>query len=178
MPVIGGITSDIDEAHLWSFLREFEGDAFDQAVASGYPTGDVLERDLLLATEYAGEAVPTVAGLLLFGRDERVRELLPRSAITATRLPRLIQSPVVERVSITAICSRSMKRPLRLLFATRICGTPGRRVFPRVRLTIVQWPREGIISAPLFAKPLVIYLCIAISRAQRSITRLNIFDHS
>mgnify|MGYP003694481003 CR=1 FL=1 len=67
--------TDIDEAHLWSFLREFEGDAVDNAGRSGYPTKDVLERDLLLAAEFAGEVVPTVAGLLLFGRDESVAKL-------------------------------------------------------------------------------------------------------
>src|SRR6478735_263362 len=99
MPVIGAATSDVDEAHLWSFLREFEGDAFDNAVASGYPTADVLERDLLLATEYGGEVVPTVAGLLLFGRDERVKELLPRSAVIVTRFAGdSLQSPVIERL--------------------------------------------------------------------------------
>src|SRR5580765_4988197 len=79
MPVLGSAIADIDEAHLWSFLREFEGDAFDDAGALGYPTREVLERDLLLAAEHAGESVPTVAGLLLFGHDERVAELMPRA---------------------------------------------------------------------------------------------------
>ena len=101
-PVSGATTADVDEAHLWSFVREFEGDAFDAAGASGYPTKDVLERDLLLATQHAGELVPTVAGLLLFGHDGRVGELLPRSGVTVTRFAGdSIQSPVVERVSVT-----------------------------------------------------------------------------
>src|SRR5882762_6976222 len=52
LPALGAAAADIDEAHLWSFLREFEGDAFDNAGATGYPTRNVLERDLLLATEY------------------------------------------------------------------------------------------------------------------------------
>ena len=48
------------------------------------------------------EIVPTVAGLLLFGRDERVAELLPRAAVTATRFSGdSLQSPVVERVKIS-----------------------------------------------------------------------------
>jgi ATP-dependent DNA helicase RecG len=99
---LGASISDIDEAHLWSFLREFEGDAFDSASARGYPTSDVLERDLLLATQHHGEVVPTVAGLLLFGRDERVAALLPRSAITATRFAGdSVQSAIVERIKIT-----------------------------------------------------------------------------
>src|SRR5688572_16789825 len=73
LPALGATIADIDEAHLWSFLREFEGDAFDDASSTGYPTGEVLKRDLLLATEFKGDIVPTIAGLLLFGRDERVR---------------------------------------------------------------------------------------------------------
>ncbi len=101
LPALDATIADIDEAHLWSFLREFEGDAFDNASSSGYPTVVVLERDLLLATEYRGEIVPTVAGLLLFGRDERVAALLPRSAIFATRFAGdSVQSPVIERINL------------------------------------------------------------------------------
>src|SRR3989449_9468394 len=33
MPALDAAIVDIDEAHLWSFLREFEGDAFDNAGA-------------------------------------------------------------------------------------------------------------------------------------------------
>ena len=84
---VGAEVEDIDEAHLWSFVREFEPDAFSPARAGAdYPTAEVLERDLLLATPAAtgarGERVaPTIAGLLLFGRDERVAELMPRAAV-------------------------------------------------------------------------------------------------
>ena len=100
--VIGAAIKDIDEAHLWSFLRGFTGDAFDEATASGYPTAEVLQRDLLLATNNGVEVVPTTAGLLLFGHDERVSELLPRSAITATRFAGdSVQAAVVERVKLT-----------------------------------------------------------------------------
>ena len=102
LPALGATIQDIDEAHLWSFLREFEGDAFDNARASGYPTGEVLERDLLMATQRAGELTPTVAGLLLFGHDERVAELLPRAKLSVTRFAgEAIQSPVIERVTIS-----------------------------------------------------------------------------
>ncbi|HEU4508954.1 MAG TPA: RNA-binding domain-containing protein [Pyrinomonadaceae bacterium] len=99
VPALGATMEDVDEAHLWSYLREFEGGAFEEATVVGYPTADVLERDLLLATNDGREVVPTVAGLLLFGRDERVAELLPRGSVTATRFSGdSLQSPVVERV--------------------------------------------------------------------------------
>ena len=98
VPALGATIADIDEAHLWSFLREFAGDAFNETNVRNYPTQEVLERDLLLATTNGMDVVPTVAGLLLFGRDDSVRELLPRSSVVATRYGGdSIQSPIVER---------------------------------------------------------------------------------
>jgi ATP-dependent DNA helicase RecG len=118
--VIGAVIQDIDEAHLWSFLREFTGDAFDEATASGYPTADVLQRDLLLASSNGLEVVPTTAGLLLFGHDERVSELLPRSVITATRFAGdSVQSAVVERVKLRGNLSTLYETALR--FISRYC---------------------------------------------------------
>src|SRR5919107_1512350 len=102
VPALGATMADIDEAHLWTYLRAFEGGAFEESAVVDYPTSEVLERDLLLATSDGQDVVPTVAGLLLFGRDERVAELLPRAAVTATRFSGdSPQSPVVERVKIT-----------------------------------------------------------------------------
>src|ERR671927_428590 len=47
---IGSDVEDVDEAHLWSFVREFEPDAYSTARdGAAYPTAEVLERDLLLA---------------------------------------------------------------------------------------------------------------------------------
>ena len=82
---IGSTFKDIDEAQLWSFLRAFAGDAYDETTAAGYPTAEVLERDLLMATNNGVEVAPTTAGLLLFGHDQRVNELLPRTTVTITR---------------------------------------------------------------------------------------------
>lgn len=102
VPALGATIDDIDEAHLWSYLREFEGGAFEEATVIGYPTAEVLQRDLLLATSDGTDIVPTVAGLLLFGRDERIAELLPRASVTATRFSgNSLQSPVVERVKLS-----------------------------------------------------------------------------
>jgi ATP-dependent DNA helicase RecG len=102
VPALGATMADVDEAHLWSYLREFEGGAFEEATVFGYPTAEVLERDLLLATNDGQEIVPTVSGLLLFGRDERVAELQPRAAVTATRFSGdSLQSPIIERIKLT-----------------------------------------------------------------------------
>ena len=121
IPVLGASMRDIDEAHLWSFVREFEGDAFEmEASAVGYPTGDVLKRDLLLAAGNMGEVMPTVAGLLLFGRDERVAELLPRSQVIATRFAGdASQAPEVERVQLSGNLHTLYESALR--FISRYC---------------------------------------------------------
>jgi ATP-dependent DNA helicase RecG len=101
VPVLDGKISDIDEAHLWSYLREFEGGAFEEANVVGYPTSEVLQRDLLLATQSGNDVVPTVAAVLLFARDDRVAELLPRAAVVATRFSGdSLQSPVIEKVKL------------------------------------------------------------------------------
>jgi ATP-dependent DNA helicase RecG len=98
----GATDADIDEGLLWAFVREFEGDAYDAAsVTRDYPTGDVLKRELLLAAGNMDEVLPTVAGLLLFGRDERVAELLPQSRVVAVRYAGdTAQSQEVERAEL------------------------------------------------------------------------------
>ena len=93
--------SDIDEAHLWSFMRAFAGGAFDEATAKGYPTAEILERYLLLGTRVSDEVAPTVAALLLFGKDESVARLLPRSSMVATRFSGdTTQAPVIQRLEL------------------------------------------------------------------------------
>jgi predicted HTH transcriptional regulator len=129
--VTGASDADIDEAHLWSFVREFSGDAFDpNAGAPDYPTADVLKRDLLLAAGNMDVAVPTVAGLLLFGRDERVAELLPRSSVTAVRYAGdTVQDAEIERLVLKGNLHTLYEACLR--FVTRYCDLLDER--PRAR---------------------------------------------
>ncbi len=179
VPAIGATIDDIDEAHLWSFLREFSGDAFDETNATGYPTAEVLERDLLLATSNGVEVVPTTAGLLLFGRDERVNELLPRSAVTATRFAGdSIQAGVVERVKLTGNLATLYEAVLRFVSRYADLWDTRQKVAPIVdegdspiaaranyhRNAV----REGVANV-LIHRDLVV---------REQPTRLNIFDHS
>src|SRR5918912_1435025 len=118
--VAGAGEADIDEAKLWSFDSAFSAEAFDAQTAAGYPTGEVMRRDLLLATGTMGEAVPTVAGLLLFGRDERVAQLLPRAAVTAVRYAGdTAQSQEIERVQLYGNLHTLYESALR--FVRRYC---------------------------------------------------------
>jgi ATP-dependent DNA helicase RecG len=146
---IGAEVEDIDEAHLWSFVREFDGDAFTPTRGgASYPTGEVLERDLLLAVPAANgirseRVAPTVAGLLLFGRDERVAELLPRASITATRFAgEDTKAPKVESIQLTGNMHTLFESALR--FVERYCDLWDKR--PRV------FPGKGETESPVTAR--------------------------
>lgn len=73
---------DFDDALLWSFANAFDDGA---SHLNLYNTADLLRKDLLLAVGNADEFFPTVAAVLLFGKNERVAELLPRSNLTVAR---------------------------------------------------------------------------------------------
>ena len=120
LPVPHAAISDVDEAHLWSFIRAFEGGAFDETAVKGYPTAEILEKYLLLGTKFGDETVPTVAGLLLFGKDERVAQLLPRSKIIATRFSGdNAQAPVIQRLELAGNLATLYEAVLR--FVERYC---------------------------------------------------------
>jgi ATP-dependent DNA helicase RecG len=120
IPALGATLADIDEAHLWSFMRAFAGGAFDETSAKGYPTGEILERYLLLAANRGGELAPTVAGLLLFGSDKNVARLLPRASVTATRFGgESNKAPVVERIELSGNLATIYESALR--FVKRYC---------------------------------------------------------
>lgn len=179
VPALGATMADVDEAHLWGYLRQFEGGAFEAASVVGYPTSEVLERDLLMATNDGQEVVPTVAAMLLFGRDERVAELLPRGAVTATRFSGdSLQSPVVERVKIAGSLLTIYETLLR--FVSRYCDLHDLR--PRILAETVD------IESPVPARANyhrgVVTEAIANMLSHRDLalrdlpSRLHVFDHS
>ena len=120
IPMPRATLGDIDEAHLWSFMRAFDGGAFDESSARGYPTADILERYLLLGTKTGEATVPTVAGVLLFGSDDAVSRLLPRAAIVATRFSGdNTQADVIERVELRGNLATLYESAMR--FVRRYC---------------------------------------------------------
>ncbi|MGB7202201.1 MAG: RNA-binding domain-containing protein [Pyrinomonadaceae bacterium] len=74
--------ADFDDALLWSFASGFDDNAPNLSL---YNTSDFLRKDLMLAVGNADEFFPTIAAVLLFGKNERVAELLPRSNVTVAR---------------------------------------------------------------------------------------------
>ena len=74
--------ADFDDGLLWSFAGAFDDDVLGKNL---YQTGEFLKKDLLLAIGGADEFMPTIAGVLLFGKNERVAESVPHSKITMIR---------------------------------------------------------------------------------------------
>ena len=170
MPVIGARLEDIDEAHLWSFMREFA-----EEVPDGFPTADVLERDLLLATNIAGALVPTVAGILLFGRNDRMAELLPGAAVTAIRFAGdSTQAPVIEQAELIGNLFALYEAALR--FIARYCDL------------LIERPRAVLPDAPVVGR--AAYHRDAVSEAianalihrdlsvREQPTRIHVFDRA
>lgn len=180
--VPGASDADIDEAHLWSFVREFAGDAFDSDPNTrDYPTADVLKRDLLLAAGNMGEAVPTIAGLLLFGRDERVAELLPRSTITAIRYAGdTVQDAEIERVELRGNLHTLYESALR--FIMRYCDLLDAR--PRRASARDETPEDAPIAARANYQRAAVREGVANALVHRDLalrdhaTRILVFDHS
>jgi ATP-dependent DNA helicase RecG len=98
MPLVNADVLDMDEALVWSYVRDLEGERFREP--EGFPTATVLS-DLKLVVQYGSSVAPTLAGFLLFGRSGAVERVLPQSALTLVRFSGTDQnSPVVEKVSV------------------------------------------------------------------------------
>jgi len=178
VPALGATIADVDEAHLWTYLREFEGGAFEEATVVGYPTADVLERDLLLATNDGHEIVPTVAGLLLFGRDDRVTELVPRAAVTATRFSGdSLQSPIIERVKLSGNLLSVYEGLMR--FLRRYCDLADVR--PKNGVQTVEdspVPARASYHRGIVAEAITNLLAHRDLALRDLPSRLHVFDHS
>lgn len=82
IPLSDAVEADFDDGLLWGFANAFEDNVMGNHL---YQTADFLRRDLLLAVGTVDDFIPTVAAVLLFGKNERVAELLPRSTMTVVR---------------------------------------------------------------------------------------------
>ncbi|MEW6129963.1 MAG: RNA-binding domain-containing protein [Acidobacteriota bacterium] len=97
-PMVGVGFEEIDEALIWSYLRDLEGETFREP--AGFPTAQAM-HDLYLAKEYGGGLKPTFAGVLLFGRSTAVHQAIPQSSVFLTRYSgTTLDSPVVEKAEV------------------------------------------------------------------------------
>ena len=82
IPLSNVSQQDFDDGLLWSYANAFEDSSLNTYL---YQTSDFLRKDLMLAVGNVDEFFPTVAAVLLFGKNDRVAELLPRSNVTISR---------------------------------------------------------------------------------------------
>lgn len=82
IPLQTAVADDFDDGMLWSFADAFDDEAPSRNL---YQTAEFLKKDLLMAVGNGDEFRPTVAAVLLFGKNERVAQIIPRSGITAIR---------------------------------------------------------------------------------------------
>ena len=82
VPLFHGDEKDFDDGLLWTFAAGFEDI---NSVSNMYKTAEFLKKDLLMAAGTGDDFFPTVAAMVLFGKNERVAELFPRSRVTVTR---------------------------------------------------------------------------------------------
>jgi ATP-dependent DNA helicase RecG len=179
LPVIGATIGDIDEGHLWSFMRAFEGGAFDEAQSKGYPTAEMLERYLLMAANDGGQITPTVAGLLLLGHDESASRLLPRASLTATRFSGdTNQAPIVERVELRGNLATIYESVLR--FVKRYCDlkATGSRSSINSAEAEAPVPARATYHASVVSEGLVNALIHRDLALRDLTTRVHVFDRS
>ncbi len=82
VPLFNAEESDFDDGLLWTFASAFEDV---NPTSNLYQTAAFLKKDLLLAVGGPDEFFPTVAALVLFGKNERIHELFPRAAVTVAK---------------------------------------------------------------------------------------------
>lgn len=99
LPIVSADIEVVDEALVWSYIRDLEGEAFREP--EGFPTAAAM-RDLRLAADFGSILTPTLAGCLLFGRDNAIERLVPQNQLSLTRYSGADPaSAVVERAEVS-----------------------------------------------------------------------------
>jgi len=113
MPLVSAAVEDVDEALVWSYVRDLEGETFREP--NGFPT-ELAMRDLRLAVDYGGSIAPSLAGLLLFGRNEAVQQMAPQSQLVLTRYSGIdLNSPIVERAEFVGNLTQLFDKAMQFL---------------------------------------------------------------
>lgn len=77
------VQTDIDDAALWTYTTELGGGRLE--LRADYPIPSLL-ADMRLGVRYGEDVVPSVAGILLFGKGTAVAKRLPQSPLVARRI--------------------------------------------------------------------------------------------
>ena len=174
IPLFTGEEKDFDDGLLWTFAGAFEDI---NSNANLYQTAEFLKKDLLLAVGVQDEFFPTVAALVLFGKNERIPELFPRSVVTVARYSGDNGSAqLVEQLEINGNLLTQSETILR--FIQRYCDL------------VKERPKRSAIPLDLPIKPRANYHIYAVREAVANLlvhrdfalrdikSRVNIYDHS
>lgn len=82
VPLFNAEEGDFDDGLLWTFANAFQDI---NAASNLYQTADFLKKDLLMAVGGADEFFPTVAAMVLFAKNDRIKHFFPRSTVTVSR---------------------------------------------------------------------------------------------
>jgi len=115
VPVLAAtVEREIDESLLWSYLRGVQPVGWGEG-GKGFPTVQVL-REMGLAMPVRDETVPTMAGLLLFGKSERITSLVRGTELVVTRFSgQQPGSPIVEEEVLRGNLLHLFEKALRFL---------------------------------------------------------------
>ena len=138
-------------------VPELNSEAIDFRVASELfaPHRKLQRRDLLalhLITQYHGKQVPTVGGLLVFGRDDERQEVFPEAWIQAGRFAGMDRRRILDSVEIRLVAPRGVEEAI--AFVTKYMAREA--VIGQVRRTD-KWTlpmaalREAVINAVVHA---------------------------
>ncbi len=161
-------TTDIDEAAIWAYLKEITAGHAD--VSPDYRMGALL-ADLRLAVRYGEDLVPTVGGILLFGKGTAVAKRLPQSPLVVRRVSGSDTSDqVVEEVEFIGNLGNLYERAVQFVerYADLWESRPRRRPTAPVAAR-PYFPRIAVLEA--LANALVHR-----DYASQSATRVTLFD--
>ncbi len=174
IPLFTADESDFDDGLLWTFASGFEDTS---PTGNLYNTADFLKKDLLLAVGQQDEFFPTVAGVVLFGKNERIPELFARSRVTVARFSGDNgHAQLIEKLDITGNLLTQQEGVLR--FIERYCDLVRDR------------PKKAAIDESLPVRPRARYHVYAVREAVANAlvhrdfvlrdiaTRIFIYDNS
>ena len=173
IPLFTSEEKDFDDGLLWTFAGAFEDVS---PTINLYQTADFLKKDLILAVGGPDEFHPTVAALVLFGKDERVYELFPRSIVTVARFSgENGNAQLVEKQEIRGNLHNQFEAILR--FVERYCDLAKDK--PKKGLHLVGSPVAARSTYHVYAiREAVANALIHRDFALRDIpTRVNIYDN-
>lgn len=173
LPLFSADEKDFDDGLLWTFAGAFEDVS---PTINLYQTADFLKKDLTLAVGVSDEFFPTVAALMLFGKDDRVPELFPRSVVTVARYSgENGRAQLVERVELKGNLHTQYEGIL--AFVERYCDLAKDK--PRKTLHLVGSPVTARATYHVYAvREAVANALIHRDLALRDIpTRVTVYDN-